>query len=36
MENNDYQNGMYVQNADKTFKRAKKGTCLICREAAKK
>src|SRR5690606_12973972 len=30
----NYTNGMYIPNSDKTFKRAKKGTCLICIEGA--
>lgn len=30
----NYHNGMYILNSDKTFKRAKKGTCLICIEGA--
>lgn len=30
----NYENGMYIPNSDKTFKRAKKGTCLLCIEGA--
>ncbi|WP_291071284.1 restriction endonuclease subunit S [Empedobacter sp. UBA5637] len=30
----NYENGMYIPKSDKVFKRAKKGTCLICIEGA--
>lgn len=30
----NYQNGMYIPTSDKTFKRAKEGTCLLCIEGA--
>lgn len=30
----NYQNGMYILKSNKTFKRAKKGTCLLCIEGA--
>lgn len=30
----NYENGMYIPKSDKTFKRAKKGTCLLCIEGA--
>lgn len=30
----NYENGMYIPNSDKTFKRVKKGTCLLCIEGA--